>query len=587
MRPASQNSLLTPRGLLLSSATVVVVNTVIALVLWGTGNGSLSQQMVYSQTIGISIWVMINGGSVWLVRPHDSGGFPRGWRAVVLVIGASTLGIFLGNLVGDWYSGVATLESALSNPRRFWVLLVMTIGVGAIMTAYFSYRSKSHNLQGTLDAMALHDQLTGLANRFALEARLEQSMALARSNGVQLALLLLDLDRFKTINDTLGHAAGDEFLKVIAGRLSACVRDVDTVARLWSDKFVVVINEVRQASDVAEIAQKLIDTVCAPVCLAHENFSATVSLGISLFPDDGSDHSTLTKNADRAMNHAKTVGRNRFQFFTDSMNEAVNAQLKLETDLRYAIEKDELLLYFQPQMSGQTGQLTGFEALIRWQPKGRPVVYPDAFIGLAEQTGLIVPMGAWVLNKACATLHEWRTMGWHDIRMAINLSALQLKDTTLPHFVAQLLQRYHLPPEFIELEVTESVAMDDPKISIANLQALKALGVSLAVDDFGTGYSSLAYLKLFPIDRLKLDRTFVSDIGVNANGDVICSATITLAHNLRLELVAEGVETTAQRDFLATHGCDTLQGYLFGKPMPADAALAYLQATSPLQPSLP
>lgn len=438
--------------------------------------------------------------------------------------------------------------------------------------------------QSALENIALHDQLTGLANRYALEARLDQSLSHARRNGTRLALLFIDLDRFKSINDTLGHAVGDEFLKVMAERLTACVREVDTVARLGGDEFIIVIDNINEASDAANLARKLVDVIARPVVLAAQEFNSSGSIGISLFPDDGVGHSELMKNADLAMYHAKSMGRNNFQFFTATMNEAVNARLKLETALHCALENDEFVLYFQPQVNGQTGRLTGFEALIRWQPPQGEMIGPMVFIGLAEETGLIVPIGKWVLEKACATLGEWRALGWQDIGMAINLSALQLKDARLPELVAQQLECHALPPHLIELEVTESVAMDDPETSIRNLLALKALGVSLAIDDFGTGYSSLAYLKLLPIDRLKLDQTFVRDIGVNSNSDVICSATITLSHSLHLELVAEGVETVEQRDFLVQQGCNTLQGYLFGKPMPQHAALLYLREHAPLSP---
>ena len=436
--------------------------------------------------------------------------------------------------------------------------------------------------QEALERVALHDQLTGLANRYALEARLDQSLSHARRNGTRLALLFIDLDRFKSINDTLGHAVGDEFLKMMALRLTACVRDVDTVARLGGDEFIIVINDMAEARDAAQIARKLVEAIALPVSLEGQVINSSGSIGISLFPDDGADHGELMKNADLAMYHAKSMGRNNYQFFTTAMNEAVSARLKLETALRAALANEEFVLFFQPQVQGQTGRLTGFEALIRWQPAQGDLIAPLTFIGIAEETGLIAPIGKWVIGEACATLHEWRDLGWPDLRMAINLSALQLKDATLPLWVAQQLALHELPAHLIELEVTESVAMDDPQTSITNLLALKALGVSLAIDDFGTGYSSLAYLKLLPIDRLKLDQTFVRDIGVNANGDVICAATITLSHSLHLELVAEGVETLAQRDFLADQGCNTLQGYLFGKPMPQAAALAYLREHAPL-----
>jgi len=431
-----------------------------------------------------------------------------------------------------------------------------------------------------LEVMALHDRLTGLANRYALEARLEQSIASARRHGNRLAVLFMDLDRFKSINDSLGHDSGDELLKAVAQRLTACVRDADTVARLGGDEFILVLNDIDEPGSVASLAQKLIEATERPVLVAGHELNTSASIGISLFPDDGGERGQLMKNADIAMYHAKSAGRGNYQFFNAAMNEAVTERLRLELALRRALEQREFLLHFQPQLDLASGRITGVEALIRWQ-RDQELVPPATFIPLAEESGLIVTIGEWVLLSACETLAGWRRQGLGEVQMAVNLSARQLRQPGLAGQVARLLERFALPPELLELEITESAAMEDPEATIRNLRSLKDLGVRLAIDDFGTGYSSLAYLKLFPIDRLKLDRTFVKDIETDPNDAAICAATIGLAHMLNLTLIAEGVETPAQQAFLQRLGCDALQGYLCSRPLARDAAAALIGRPCP------
>jgi len=431
-----------------------------------------------------------------------------------------------------------------------------------------------------LEVMALHDRLTGLANRYALEARLEQSIASARRHGQRLAVLFMDLDRFKSINDSLGHDSGDELLKAVAQRLTACVRDADTVARLGGDEFILVLNDIDEPGSVASLAQKLIDATERPVLVAGHELNTSASIGISLFPDDGGERGQLMKNADIAMYHAKSAGRGNYQFFNAAMNEAVTERLRLELALRRALEQREFLLHFQPQLDLASGRITGVEALIRWQ-REQELVPPATFIPLAEESGLIVAIGEWVLLSACETLANWRRQGLGDVQMAVNLSARQLRQPGLAGQVARLLERFALPPALLELEITESAAMEDPEATIRNLRSLKDLGVRLAIDDFGTGYSSLAYLKLFPIDRLKLDRTFVKDIETDPNDAAIGAATIGLAHMLNLKLIAEGVETPAQQAFLQRLGCDALQGYLCSRPLAREAAAALIGRPCP------
>ncbi|MDX5409936.1 MAG: EAL domain-containing protein [Thauera sp.] len=440
--------------------------------------------------------------------------------------------------------------------------------------------------QRALERAALYDALTGLSNRYGLEARLEQAIGQARRQSRQLALMFLDLDRFKSVNDSLGHASGDALLRIIADRLSGCLREADLVARLGGDEFVVLLGDINGSADAGLVARKLLEAAARPVRIEGLELRSSVSIGICLFPDDGQDGGTLMKHADTAMYQAKAAGRAQFRFFEAAMNEAVVQRLRIESELRQALERNEFRLYFQPQMAPDGQRIVAAEALIRWQREDGTLISPAAFIPIAEESELISAIGAWVLRSACEHLADWQTRGFRNIRLAVNLSARQLRDPQLPGEVERLLAQYRLDPALLELEVTESVAMQQPEVTIGNLQALKALGVSLAIDDFGTGYSSLSYLKLFPLDRLKLDRGFVSDIERDPNDAMICAATVGLAHSLRLELVAEGVESGAQHAFLCELGCDLLQGYHFHRPMPAGAFVVLLEHQhAPASPS--
>ncbi len=435
--------------------------------------------------------------------------------------------------------------------------------------------------QQALRQMALYDPLTGLANRHALEVRLEQALADARRHDARLALLLIDLDHFKSINDTLGHAVGDDFLKEIAARILATVRDTDTVARLGGDEFVVTLNDISSPRTAAVVAAKLIQALGRPVRLGEQTLPSTASIGICVFPDDGGDRVALMKNADIAMYHAKSAGRNSAQFFDAAMNAAASERQTLERELREALDNGEFILHYQPQLCARSGRVEGVEALIRWQHRDGSLIPPNTFIPLAEETGLIMRIGEWVLGEACRTAQRWRTDGGAalaGLRMAVNLSAHQLTTEAVIGQVRHALAESGLPAACLELEITESVAMKKPEVTIDNLRALRQIGVELAIDDFGTGYSSLAYLKLFPLNRLKLDRTFVKDIETDANDATICATTIRLAHSLALEVVAEGVETEAQADYLRRQGCDVLQGFLFSRPRPADEAFAFILA---------
>ncbi len=435
--------------------------------------------------------------------------------------------------------------------------------------AIFSDITDRKRSEADIRHLAHHDTLTGLANRFSLGARLEQSVADARRNGQQLAVLFLDLDRFKNINDSLGHHVGDALLVQVAQRLLAAVRETDTVARLGGDEFVVVLPGIGGSTDAAHVAGKLLAALSAPYPVQGHELHTTPSIGISLFPSDSEAPATLLRNADTAMYHAKAVGRANYQFYTEEMNRVATARLALEGKLRQALARREFELWYQPQFASGDGSLTGLEALVRWRHPEDGLIAPAQFIPLAEETGIIMEIGTWVLGEACRQARRWLDAGLPPLRMSVNLSVRQLRDAYLADTVASVLAGTGLRPELLELEITESSVMDRPDKAIAVLETLKRLGVKIAIDDFGTGHSSLSYLKLFPLDHLKIDRSFVSDIEHDANDAAIVAAAVSLAHSLGLSVVAEGVETAVQVERLRTLGCDELQGYHFSRPLPA------------------
>ncbi len=429
--------------------------------------------------------------------------------------------------------------------------------------------------------LAWHDTLTGLANREQLQEVLLQRLAMAREASQQLALLFVDLDRFKTINDSLGHHVGDELLQTCAQRLRDAVRSSDVVGRLGGDEFVVMLGGIDSSGTVARIASKLLGRLAAPMLIQGRELHVTASLGISVFPKDGATASELMRHADAAMYQAKARGRNTHCFFSEELNARLSERFELESQLRLALVRGELSLHFQPQFQADGTRLIGFEALLRWRTAEGRWIPPDQFIPVAEESGLIQPIGDWVLEEACRHWQQWRVQYGADIRVAVNLSAIQLRDRNLLARIGQLTERFDMPAGALELELTEAVAMHDPGASIELMKQLRELEVSLAVDDFGTGYSSLAYLKLLPIQRIKLDRSFVKDMEHNPDDQAICKAAIQMAHSLGLEVVAEGVETEAQRHFLANHRCDLMQGYHLGRPMPAKDVLQLLALPLP------
>ena len=431
--------------------------------------------------------------------------------------------------------------------------------------------------QARIEFMALHDPLTLLPNRVYLKERLASLLAQARRNQRLMAVLFIDLDNFKTVNDSLGHHTGDLLLREIALRLGAAVRQGDIVARLGGDEFVVVLAEVANADDAARVAAKLIATVNAAVTLEGRKLSVSPSIGISVFPMDGDSADDLIRHADAAMYHAKDSGRSNYQFFTPNLSERAVDMLNQESLLRDAVVRNQLVLHYQPQLCIAGGALTGMEALVRWQHPHQGLVGPVDFIAFAEARGLIAGIGRWVMFEACRQLKQWHDGGAARVPVSINLSAIEFKQRDLVQSIAGALQAAGLEPRYLEIELTESVLLGHGSDVLDTLTALKALGVGLAIDDFGTGYSSLAYLKRYPIDRLKIDRSFVRDLLVDADNLAIVTAIIQMAHSLKLETVAEGVESRAQLDALRQLGCGQFQGFLVSRPLAAPALAALLR----------
>lgn len=428
-----------------------------------------------------------------------------------------------------------------------------------------------------LEFHANHDTLTRLANRNLLRDRLTQALAAARRSKQPLWVMFIDLDRFKVVSDTLGHETADLILVEIANRLRNATRSTDTVARWGSDKFVLVLSTHEGENRVPHIVQRVMADVCAPYMVGGHELVMTCSIGIANYPNDGENAESLIKNADLAVHNAKDRGRNNFQFFAPTMNQRAMDRLRVEHDLRNALKGSEFVLFYQPQVDLLTGRVVGMEALVRWQHPARGMIPPGEFIWIAEDSGLIVPIGAWVLRTACAQAASWGRGGFSDFRVAVNLSARQFAEEGLVDLVAATLVETGLPAERLDIELTESMMMTDVEKAIDTLKSLKALGVQLSIDDFGTGYSSLSYLKRFPIDVLKIDRSFVSELTTDMNNAAIAEAIISMAHSLGIRVIAEGVESEAQCEFLSKNMCDEIQGYMFSAPLPAEKVEALFQ----------
>jgi diguanylate cyclase (GGDEF)-like protein/PAS domain S-box-containing protein len=417
--------------------------------------------------------------------------------------------------------------------------------------------------------MALHDALTGLPNRTMLADRLSVAIAQARRNQKKVAVLMLDLDHFKHINDSLGHHVGDQLLEAVAGRLRGCLRESDTAARLGGDEFVIALADVGDPDDAKVVAAKVLAALTEVFPIDHHRLHVGVSIGISLFPGDGEDSAALLRAADMAMYDAKESGRGAYRFFTPELNEAAQRQHTLATDIHGACERGEFVLHYQPQISVQTGQITGMEGLLRWNHPREGLIAPALFIPLLEELGLIVDVGKWVLETACRQNADWQAEGLPPIRLAVNLSAQQFYRGDIVRIVKDALDGAKLEPRWLELELTESLTLDDSEATLHTMRELKALGVALSLDDFGTGWSSLSYLRRFPLDRIKVDRSFMRDVTSHSNTAAVVHSIFNLARSLGVDCVAEGVETTEQLGYLQKELCDEFQGYLFSEPLNA------------------
>jgi diguanylate cyclase (GGDEF)-like protein len=428
-----------------------------------------------------------------------------------------------------------------------------------------------------LHHLAHHDALTGLPNRMLLQDRLSHAIELARRQGTQLAVLFMDLDRFKHINDSLGHTLGDQLLQSVSQRLAGCVRLSDTISRQGGDEFVVLLSNITQPEDAALSAQKILAALSVPHVIDQFELDVSVSIGISTYPDDGQDVETLLKSADSAMYHAKESGRNNYKFFVPQMNDRAVQRQSIEANLRRALERQEFVLHYQPKINLHTNMIVGVEALIRWQHPEWGLVPPAQFVPIAEDCALILPIGRWVLREACRQAQAWRQAGLPQITVAVNASASEFSAPDFLENIRAILEETCLEPRYLELELTESVLMRDAEFTDSLLRGLTSLGIKLVIDDFGTGYSSLSYLRQFPIDILKIDQSFVRRMTSSPDDAAIVSAVIGLGKSLKLRLIAEGVETPEQHAFLLAQHCDEAQGYYFGRPMEAEKLATLLK----------
>ena len=455
--------------------------------------------------------------------------------------------------------------------------LVKGQGDGYLISKALRYAIERKRIQEGLSYLAQYDSLTGLANRNLFRERLGRALIRVDRNKSLVALMFIDLDRFKNINDTLGHDAGDKLLIEVSRRLEKCTRDGDTVARLGGDEFTVILEDIKHVDDAAVIARKILVAMEPAIKLSGYEVFVTPSIGITIYPLDDTSVNNLLKNADTAMYRAKERGRNGFQFYTAGMNTRTIERLELEAGLRRALKNEEFVLYYQPKIAIDNRQIIGAEALIRWQYKKLGLIPPLKFIPIAEETGLIVPIGEWVIRTACKQVASWQEAGFTDLRMAVNISARQFTDSDIVKVVLDAVIQTNIKPQHLEVEITESMLMEDTSINISALKELKEHGVHISIDDFGTGYSSLSYLKRFHIDALKIDQSFVRDITTDSDDAAIASAVIALGQSLHLTVVAEGVETEEQLSFLKKQGCHEAQGYLFSKPVPAEDFAQLLQ----------
>jgi diguanylate cyclase len=535
--------------------------------------------------LSVVIAVVASGAALWIAFRLRNGSkrVIRLRAAASVVMGFAIAGMHYTGMAAAQFVAGSTCDMAnMRMPTGWFALLIIVFALAvltiALLTSLLDIRmeSRTATLASSLkDAnqelrfLALHDSLTKLPNRALLEDRLEQEIRNATREKTFFAVMFLDLDGFKQINDAFGHHIGDLLLVEVGDRIRAEIRSCDTLARLGGDEFV-VLAKTSDPADAASLAQKLVNVLQDPVDLAGDELRVSVSIGIALYTGGENGRDDLLKNADSAMYHAKTLGRNGYCFFEESMNEDAQKQLELLRDLRLAPDRNEFVLHYQPKFDAIGGGMVGAEALVRWNHPVRGLVPPDEFIPLAEKAGMILPIGRWVLDEACRQMSEWHAAGHREWNVSVNLSALQFNHPGLVKLVRDSLKNHMLEPHYLTLEITESTAMSDADASMAILQQLNDMGVHISIDDFGTGYSSLLYLKRLPASELKIDRGFVRDMAHDTEDAAIIAAIVALGHTLNLTIVAEGVETVEQQKFLTRLGCNSLQGFLLGKPMPAD-----------------
>jgi diguanylate cyclase (GGDEF)-like protein/PAS domain S-box-containing protein len=560
LKAANQALLLRQRAIESSTNSVVITSA-------ATGNPTVYVNPAFERTTGYSAADMAGRSPSILYRGDED------QHAVEEIRSA----------IREQRDGHAVLRSYRKDGSMFWNDMYISpvrdeqgtvthfISIQHDITAIKTYESELHH-------QATHDALTGLPNRLLLQDRLAQTIAHSARKGHELWLVSIDLDRFKFTNSRLGHKGGDRLLQVVAARLQSAVREVDTVARLGGDEFALLLLPDHGAQvPRADQLQRVLDSLAAPLVLDGSELFLSCSAGISVYPADGAEPVVLAERADIAMYRAKEMGGNNYQFFTTALNEQLRERLHIESALRTALERREFELYYQPQVDTGSGRIVGMEALIRWHHPEMGMVAPNRFIALAEETGLILPIGSWVLQTACRQLRSWQLAGREQLRMAVNVSARQVAEPDFVLSVAKVLAETGLSPQCLELELTESTVMNDVEHAVIVMRELKKLGITLAIDDFGTGYSSLAHLKRFAIDVLKIDQTFVRDLTVDPDDAAIVNTIIALADNLGLEVISEGVETQEQLEFLRQHGCRQMQGYYFSRPVAADAFLVLLE----------
>ena len=541
----------------LSQSAAVFENTTEAVMILDDRKDIISVNRAFSditgydkdRTIGRSI-------SILKSKRHDDDFYENIWKKV------------LNN--GSWQGEMWSLRKDGTVFPQWMNISTIKDDQGSVSSyvCVFSDISSIKESQDKLDYLAHHDPLTGLSNRLLFNARVEQSLAMERRNNSLLAVLFLDLDHFKNINDTLGHPIGDMLLEEVSKRLLSCIREEDIISRLGGDEFSILLEEITDPNYASLVARKIIGVLSKKYILQDHEVFITCSVGISIFPNDGDDITTLLKNADSALYRAKERGRNTYQCYTEELSIRAMERMMMENSLRYALERDELVIHYQPQVDLYSGQVIGMEALLRWQHPEIGLIAPSDFIPLAEETGLMIPIGEWVLKTACSRLKAWIDDGLPKVRIAVNLSSSQFNQNNLPEVVERVLKETGLEPQLLELELTERIVMDDAERSVETISKLKSLNVQLSIDDFGTGYSSLSYLKRFPIDRIKIDKSFVNNIISDSEDAAISQAIISMSHGMSLKTVAEGVETVEQLEFLRSRECDEVQGFYFSHPLP-------------------